>query len=165
MSPHIDSVSRCQCLNFQKRACCTLYWTSTRTRVNRIQYITTHNCTTGSVLNYMDQKHKAASAVKIEWLPLSSFPAASPCQCHLNGAFTAAAKERVVETGRKLSAAMSIACAQQAVSVGGLEESAPSRKRGRRGWKTEEQEEVTVAACSACWWWCCRCGILWRWWG
>ena len=50
---------------------------------------------------------------------------------HLCGTFTAA-KDRVVEAGRKLTAAISIACVQPAVAVGDLEESAPSRKRRKK---------------------------------
>ena len=50
---------------------------------------------------------------------------------HIYGMFTAA-KERVVEAGRKRSAAMSIARARQALVVGDLEESAPLRKSGKK---------------------------------
>jgi hypothetical protein len=49
---------------------------------------------------------------------------------HLYGTITAA-KERIVGAGRKQSAAMSIACAQQAVAVGDSEESSRSRKSGK----------------------------------
>ena len=59
---------------------------------------------------------------------------------HLYGTFTAV-KKRVVEAGRKLSAAMSVARAQQAVAVGDLEESAPSRKSGKNRRKKQKNKK------------------------
>ena len=59
---------------------------------------------------------------------------------HLYGTFTAV-KERVVEAGRKVCAAMSVARAQQAVAVVDLEESAPSRKSGKNRRKKRKNKK------------------------